>query len=48
MAVDLNSMRYICLLIEFAAEICYEMEDYNRSTFYFEQLRIACTYNRSY
>jgi|JI6StandDraft_1071083.scaffolds.fasta_scaffold00480_36 hypothetical protein len=48
MAVDLNSMRYLCLLIEFTAEICFEMEDYHRSAFFFEQLRVACTNSRSY
>lgn len=48
MAVDFNSMRYLILLIEFIAEICFEMEDYHRSTFFFEQLRVACTYTRSY
>lgn len=47
MAIDYNSMRYFCLILEFIAEICLEMESYNISVYFFEQLRIACTYSRN-
>lgn len=48
MAVDFNSMRFLCLLIDFIGNLCLYAEDCDKSVFFFEQLRIACTYNRNH
>lgn len=47
MAVDFNAMRFLCLLLDFIGKICLYMGDFGKSAFFFEQLRIACTYNKN-
>jgi tetratricopeptide (TPR) repeat protein len=48
MAVDFNSMKFLCLLIDFIGNICLYAQDFGRSTFFFEQLRLACSYSKNY
>ena len=36
-AVDLNEMRFLCLVIVLAADICFQFKDFKRSFYFYHQ-----------
>ncbi len=44
LAVDCNQLRLLNLLILLAADVCYQVKDYNRAFYFYNQSRVASTY----
>jgi len=36
-AVDLNQLRFLCLLIILSADVCFQFKDFNRSLYFYNE-----------
>lgn len=47
-AVDLNQLRFLCLLVMLTADIAFHFHDLNRAFYFYNQARLFASYAQLY